>query len=698
MGFDSVQFAMRCSRLAPGRRAHERQTRTGGTRVTINIRLGAALVGALGMALATASLAWASPKDLVLVVDNSGSMKQNDPGFLTRDAVSSFLRALPAGDRAALLIFDESSRLEVPLTAVSDSDPGAFDAAIAKINFRGQFTNSPDAIERAIYELSFRGREDAERAIIFITDGIVDTGNPEADRDKARWLRESLSADARTAGIRIFGVAFTENADFHLIQTMARETEGSYYRVLTAADIEPVFDRIRSELATENVVEAPPPTSRLIEPAVPDELDDLDLPGIDDWSDDESVLTQADLDRRARSEAPREIRQEAPKSRSGVWLWALLLLVLVTGAGFAALFLWRRRTGSPASESSNAAPIPQPVRAQVRPGAVPAGTAFLRDLEGITGTDSFDISNGISVVGRVASSDTKDIQYIVIEDPAISRRHAVIEMINFSYWITDQGSSNGTTVNGIRIHDKTQLKQGDVVNFHAHEFEFTMPDLENADVTRVLAPDMAAEALIATAKMDAAEVARIMDQDREPSTDPGAPDPDVENIDLDEFMAVSETIDPAAATPDLEATMARDSEQIRQMMENERDTATIDPEVRATDPGKAPESTREPVDLGATMAGDARDIARMAADRSAAVPGSPQPELHSGQPPGTPEEPVDLGATLTANAAELRSPTELGSTGAPATEEPSSEEPRPPPKSTQDDDDDPDGMDETKIR
>ena len=80
--------------------------------------IGSLLACASLVATAPAALAEApalpQPVDVVFVLDNSGSMKANDPEFLTRRAVSNFVDALAADatlhGRVALVLFDGRSQ------------------------------------------------------------------------------------------------------------------------------------------------------------------------------------------------------------------------------------------------------------------------------------------------------------------------------------------------------------------------------------------------------------------------------------------------------------------------------------------------------------------------------------------------------------------------------------------------------------
>ncbi|CAN0479924.1 unnamed protein product, partial [Phaeothamnion confervicola] len=58
---------------------------------------------------------WAAPIDLILLIDNSGSMRQNDPAFLLKGAVTKFFTALPADTHAGVVVFDQKVTYPVTL-------------------------------------------------------------------------------------------------------------------------------------------------------------------------------------------------------------------------------------------------------------------------------------------------------------------------------------------------------------------------------------------------------------------------------------------------------------------------------------------------------------------------------------------------------------------------------------------------------
>lgn len=90
-------------------------------------------------------------------------------------------------------------------------------------------------------------------------------------------------------------------------------------------------------------------------------------------------------------------------------------------------------------------------------------------LIGVSGTYSghiFNISDGSAVIGRDATNPVP-----LPNDTTSSRRHATIAASNGGYIIRDEGSSNGTFVNGARITEQ-KLTPGDEVQIGGTRFRF----------------------------------------------------------------------------------------------------------------------------------------------------------------------------------------------------------------------------------
>jgi Mg-chelatase subunit ChlD len=381
--------------------------------------------------------------DIVFVLDNSGSMRNNDPNFITREVVTNFVNDLGPTARLGMVIFGETAELIEPLTSLDNSEIRAsFLKSLDVIDFRGKFTNSPAAIERAVYELKTNGRRQAEKIIIFLTDGIVDTGNNNQDLEKEKWLKDDLTQDSKNAGIRIFGIAFTDNADFRLIQTLAVRTEGEYFRVFQVGDLQVVFTRIKKVIAKA-------PVTR---------------------TEDSPVKTKPVVLKVQKQ--PAENRFE---SRPAIFAkeYASLLLILsgtvvllgLTVVGFVA----RRRkihtirpgvaNGKLESILRSEPPMPQAVLLDVGKAVSP---------ESLT----LPLNKAVLRIGRDKGND------IIISRKTVSSFHASIEYKNGYFYLEDLRSTNGTRLNNhkLRHNEPVRLKSGDRIDFSIHEFRFLIPD------------------------------------------------------------------------------------------------------------------------------------------------------------------------------------------------------------------------------
>ena len=126
---------------------------------------------------------------------------------------------------------------------------------------------------------------------------------------------------------------------------------------------------------------------------------------------------------------------------------------------------------SPASASAPEAPLAA-AAAAVSPGGpdplfAPAAATAAADVAfapvnaGLILPSGQRIALGESTVtvGRLSEST------IPLNDQNVSRRHAEIRPNRNKYVVVDLGSTNGTMVNGARIHGETVLSDGDIISF-----------------------------------------------------------------------------------------------------------------------------------------------------------------------------------------------------------------------------------------
>ena len=416
--------------------------------------------------------------DVVLVLDNSGSMKRNDPARLTATAVERFINRQDSDTRVGIVLFASQPRLLVPLTPTTEANRPIFLAALEQLNYSGRWTETAEAVERALYELRINSRAHAGKAMLLMTDGIIDTGNAVRDQERGDWLRSSLALDAQRNNVHIFGLAFTEGADFQLLQFLAQATGGEYYRAFKASELAPALERIGDALRREELFayETRPVLPAVVAPAE-DNMQAAAATSPVTQSQSAAIPADAVADRviYAGPEDAAESAATTPSDggESGAWLWllpAVALLAVAAGIGF-----WLLRRGSWQS-------ILGAVTASQTAAEDHGPKAVLYDVHDPSDIKRHELGARPAVIGRVSGTDTA-MDYIVVDERTIGRWHATIERRGQSFWIRDEGSVNGTFVNDQKIGTEHPLKHGDLVRVHKHEFEFVIPELFDSDRT-----------------------------------------------------------------------------------------------------------------------------------------------------------------------------------------------------------------------
>jgi len=348
--------------------------------------------------------------------------------------VANFITSVDKNTQITIILFDTDVKMLLPLILLNnDSIVKVAGQRLEEINYKGQFTNIPAAIERAIYELKVNSITESEKAVILLTDGFIDTGDQVKDGEKSDWLRNSLTKDAESEKIKIFGIAFTENADYQLIQELAQKTGADYYRALTPEDIRPVFEKIYKRIATP-----------------------------EKYGTSESGLNK-------------------PKDNSGRNVQLLIIIGFLVIVVIAIIALVKIISNRPSS-------------AQVRAhdslssstGHLPVPAAKFIDKSKISGKAELIINKSNTSIGREETND------FVLPEKTISGHHASLIYRDKWFFLIDNHSSNHTYLNGKELKTDTEvsLRNNDEVKFDTYPFLFVIPQL--AEKT-VLSPRQAME-------------------------------------------------------------------------------------------------------------------------------------------------------------------------------------------------------------
>lgn len=179
--------------------------------------------------------------DVRVLIDISGSMRQNDPNNLRRPAMRMLAGLMQPGNRAGVWTFARWVNNLVPVADVDDAWKKRMQSLSKKINSPGQFTNIEDVLDRASRD--WRGEPSGyTRHIVLLTDGMVDVSKkaPENAASRARILAKLLPR-LQAAGVKVHTIALSERADHELMERLAGETGGWYQQVLRADELQRAF-------------------------------------------------------------------------------------------------------------------------------------------------------------------------------------------------------------------------------------------------------------------------------------------------------------------------------------------------------------------------------------------------------------------------------------------------------------------------
>ena len=183
------------------------------------------------------------PRDIVLVLDYSGSMNAQGRIQELKDSVALFiftLQEIEAEDRVALVRYSTQGEMAIPLT----TDLDRVNSTAQGVNADG-WTNIGHGMELARLELTSHARSHAAKMMIVMTDGKVN--RPQGTDPKTYVIDEA--GRARDEGITAVTISFGDDADRTLMQQVADITKGVHFNVPDSVsgyedDLRAVFRKI----------------------------------------------------------------------------------------------------------------------------------------------------------------------------------------------------------------------------------------------------------------------------------------------------------------------------------------------------------------------------------------------------------------------------------------------------------------------
>jgi Ca-activated chloride channel family protein len=193
-------------------------------------------------------------RDLMIAVDLSGSMKQDDMRIngravnrldMTKYVLREFIKRR-VGDRLGLILFADTAYLQAPLTFDRDTIKTLLDESV--LGLVGDRTAIGDAIGLAVKR--FDDKEESNRVLILLTDGRNTAGN--ITPEQANELAIDKGVTIYTIGLgaeeqeiaSVFGrrtINPSQDLDERLLIEVARSTAGQYFRARNTQELEAIY-------------------------------------------------------------------------------------------------------------------------------------------------------------------------------------------------------------------------------------------------------------------------------------------------------------------------------------------------------------------------------------------------------------------------------------------------------------------------
>ncbi len=194
----------------------------------------------ISVALASGlALAGENTGNIKILIDVSGSMKQNDPENKRVSAVRLLINLLPNGSQAGIWLFAENTELLIKTSKVSRRWKQKALTAVKKIHSRGIYTDIEGAISAVLGD-GFRKPDNNN--LILLTDGMVDIS---PDIMQSAESRERILTDLipvlQQRQIKVHTIALSDNADTELLQQLSFDSNGWTETSQTAEHLQKTF-------------------------------------------------------------------------------------------------------------------------------------------------------------------------------------------------------------------------------------------------------------------------------------------------------------------------------------------------------------------------------------------------------------------------------------------------------------------------
>ena len=180
--------------------------------------------------------------DVRILVDISGSMKQNDPNNLRQPAIELLIDLLPDDSKAGIWSFGEYVNMLVKHDVVNEDWRKKAKAELGNIYNLGQRTHLVEVLQKAAFDFDYSTYQSGTQFIL-LTDGMVDISKKEQENEleRDRILTQLLPLFAKKEAV-LHTIALS-TVRICVLEQMALKTSGVADIAYNADDLMPIFLR-----------------------------------------------------------------------------------------------------------------------------------------------------------------------------------------------------------------------------------------------------------------------------------------------------------------------------------------------------------------------------------------------------------------------------------------------------------------------
>lgn len=187
-------------------------------------------------------------KDIVLIIDNSGSMQETDPDDRRYEAAKSLIGQMDSGKQVAVIVFDDQPELIQPFVRVRDQEvKNEVYAAIDALEPTNSGTDIGEALQSSMEQI--KGQSSSRGAMaILLSDGVSSVHLAQVLAD---YQDRGVAVNTIGLGLSMAGGNFEGAA---LLKDIAEQTGGQYYDEVDASNLTFVFQKIYDTLDERTLV------------------------------------------------------------------------------------------------------------------------------------------------------------------------------------------------------------------------------------------------------------------------------------------------------------------------------------------------------------------------------------------------------------------------------------------------------------